>query len=344
MTRAFITGCAGTELSPDERAFFAEMRPWGLILFSRNCESGAQIRDLVASFRECVGHADAPVLIDQEGGRVRRLRPPLVPDYPPGSVYGRLHAHDPQAGARAAWLGGRLIGADLAALGITVDCLPIVDVPAPGSSDVIGDRAYGADVDTIVAIGRALTEGLAAAGVLPVLKHIPGHGRALVDSHLELPVVEAAPEILREIDFAPFRALRDLPLAMTAHVVYAALDPRACATHSATVIERVIRGEIGYTGCLMSDDVSMKALGGEMGARVRALFAAGCDLALHCNGDFAEMRAVAEASPELAGGPQARAQAALAARGQPVPGDLAAMRAEFDALISKVALTGDTAG
>ncbi|WP_425087300.1 beta-N-acetylhexosaminidase [Stappia sp.] len=336
MTKSFITGCSGLRLTTDERRLFDAERPWGLILFARNCKTPGQIRDLVADFRDVVGNPDAPVLIDQEGGRVRRLRPPLVQDYPPGAVYGKLHASEREAGLRAAWLCGRLIGADLADLGITVDCLPIVDVPRGDTSDVIGDRAYGTDPEVIARIGRAMTDGLAAAGVLPVLKHIPGHGPATVDSHLALPVVDTDLETLRRLDFVPFRALRDLPLAMTAHVVYTAIDSQVCATCSPTVIDTIIRGELDYQGCLMSDDVSMKALGGEMQARVRSLFQAGCDLALHCNGDFAEMRDVASASPVLAGEPLRRADAAIGARRQGEPMDREALQAEFAALLAGI--------
>jgi beta-N-acetylhexosaminidase len=336
MTKAFITGCSGTRLSADERRFFDDERPWGLILFARNIREHEQIRDLVADFRQVVGNREAPVLIDQEGGRVRRLRPPLVQDYPPGAIYGQLYGTDPDAGVRAAWVCGRLIGADLADLGITVDCLPIVDVPRGDTSDVIGDRAYGTDPEVIARIGRAMTDGLAAAGVLPVLKHIPGHGPATVDSHLALPVVDTDLETLRRLDFVPFRALRDLPLAMTAHVVYTAIDGNACATCSPKVIETIIRGELDYQGCLMSDDVSMKALGGDMQARVRSLFQAGCDLALHCNGDFAEMRDVASASPVLAGEPLRRADAAIAARRQGESMDREALQAEFAALLAGI--------
>ncbi|MXN64561.1 beta-N-acetylhexosaminidase [Stappia sp. GBMRC 2046] len=333
MAKAFICGASSTSLSVDERAFVATERPWGLILFARNCHEPEQIRDLVAEFRECVADIDAPVLIDQEGGRVRRLRPPIVADYPPGDVYGRIFARDRQAGVRAAWAGARLIGADLHDLGINVDCLPIVDVRFPETDDVIGDRAYGDTPDQVAEIGRAVASGLEAAGVLPVLKHIPGHGRATVDSHHELPVVDAAKSELCDVDFAPFRKLNDLPLAMTAHIVYGAIDPQNCATQSPKMIGDIIRGEIGFDGCLMSDDVSMRALGGEMRERVASLFAAGCDLALHCNGDFAEMRDVAAASPELRGKALARANAAKARLRAPEPVDRKALREEFERLI-----------
>jgi beta-N-acetylhexosaminidase len=335
MTKAFITGCAGEELSREERGFLAAERPWGLILFGRNCKSAGQIRALVASFREAVGVADAPVLIDQEGGRVRRLRPPLVEDYPAGSVYGKLFAANREAGLRAAHLGGRLIGADLAGLGIDVDCAPILDVPTASTSDAIGDRAYATDAGAVAEIGRALAGGLLEAGVLPVVKHMPGHGRATVDSHHELPVVTAEAEELEAVDFEPFRRLRDLPMAMTAHVVFTALDPDNCATQSRRVIGKIIRERIGFDGLLMSDDLSMKALGGEVFERVEKLFAAGCDIALHCNGDMAEMVEVARASPELAGDAARRADAALAARKPARPFDRKAARAEFDALLAE---------
>ncbi len=337
MTKAFISGCASTRLNSEETSFFKSEQPWGLILFARNCEYPQQICDLVEHFRECVGDKAAPVLIDQEGGRVRRLRPPLWPDYPRGEIYARLYEADRVAGLRAAWLGARLIGADLIELGINVDCLPIVDVRRAETDDVIGDRAYGSDPGQVAAIGRAIADGLAAAGVLPVLKHIPGHGRAVVDSHIELPVVDASHSELSDFDFKPFRQLADLPLAMTAHIVYSALDPERCATLSPTVIANVIRGEIGFEGCLMSDDVSMKALGGSMVERVEGLFLAGCDLALHCNGDFAEMRDVAAASPELSGRALQRAQAAKSWLNAPRAMDRASLRQEFELLTAAVA-------
>lgn len=335
MTKAFITGCSGLSLSEEERAFLAREQPWGLILFGRNCQSAEQIAALCAEFRDCVGRPDAPVLIDQEGGRVRRLRPPLVGDYPAGAIYGQLLATNREAGLRAAFLGGQLIGTDLLEMGITVDCAPILDVPVAGTSEAIGDRAYAASPQDVAAIGRAFADGLLAAGVLPVIKHMPGHGRATVDSHYHLPVVEAGLAELEETDFAPFRALADLPLGMTAHVIFTAVDPEHPATQSAPVIEEIVRGAIGFDGLLMSDDLSMKALGGEVGERVELLFAAGCDMALHCNGEMAEMIAVAGASPDLSGRALERAQAALRAMPQPAPLDRQAARAEFDALLAE---------
>lgn len=337
MTKAFIAGCAGEKLSADERAFFERERPWGLILFARNCMSGEQIRALVEDFRSVVGVSNAPVLIDQEGGRVRRLRPPLVREYPAGAVYGRLFAASREAGRRAAHLGGRLIGADLAEFGITVDCAPILDVPTPFTSEAIGDRAYGRDADTVAQVGGAFAEGLMASGVLPVIKHMPGHGRASVDSHYDLPMVDAPLDELDAVDFAPFRALADLPMAMTAHVVFTALDPDCCATQSPGVIGEIVRGRLGYDGLLMSDDLSMKALGGDVHDRVAKLFAAGCDMALHCNGDMGEMIEVARATPVLAGEAERRAQAALAAWRPGLPFDRVAARSEYEALLAEAA-------
>jgi beta-N-acetylhexosaminidase len=330
--RAFITGLAGPRLTPDERSFLREADPWGLILFKRNIEDSPQVSALVGSFRDAVGRK-APVLIDQEGGRVQRLGPPHWPAYPTGAFYGGLYDRDRDAGLHAAWLGARLIAADLHALGIDVDCLPVADVPVPEADPVIGDRAYGETPDKVAAIAGAVVKGLLAGGVLPVLKHIPGHGRATADSHQSLPVVRADRRTLETTDFAPFRALKDLPLAMTAHIVFTAIDPLAPATTSAVMIE-VIRGGIGYGGVLMSDDISMGALAGSISARTRAAIAAGCDIVLHCNGEFGEMQAVAAVAPTLSGEPQRRAERALAARHDPEPFDQAAARAAFAELLA----------
>jgi beta-N-acetylhexosaminidase len=327
--RAFITGLAGLTIAPQERDFLRAADPWGLILFKRNIENKQQVADLVADFRDAVGRSDAPVLIDQEGGRVQRLRPPHWPAYPPGAVYAALYETDPATGGKAARLGARLIASDLAELGITVDCLPLADVPIAAADAVIGDRAYGNTPAQVSAVARAVSDGLLAGGVLPVLKHIPGHGRATADSHKALPVVTTDRATLEATDFAAFIPLADLPLAMTAHVVFTACDPQLPATTSPFMIDQVIRGFIGFRGALMSDDVSMEALSGSIGARTAAALAAGCDLALHCNGKFDEMKQVAENSPRLAGKALARAEAALAARRAPEPLDLAAARAEF---------------
>ncbi len=330
--RAFITGLSGLEITPDERAFLRDALPWGLILFKRNIENKDQVSRIVSDFLEIVGRADAPVLVDQEGGRVQRLGPPHWPAYPPGATYARLYDHDPETGLAAARLGARLIAADLAALGITVDCLPLADVPVAGADSIIGDRAYGDTPEKVAAIAQAVAEGLAEGGVLPVLKHIPGHGRAPVDSHLKLPVVNTDRATLERTDFAAFRPLSGLPLGMTAHVVFSAIDPVRPATTSATMIGEVIRGFIGFDGALMSDDVSMGALAGTIAERTRDSLRAGCDLVLHCNGDLAEMQAVAAEAPELAGEAARRTAAALAARKQASAIDLASTRQQFAAM------------
>ncbi len=341
--RAFITGLSGSAITADERALLRATAPWGLILFKRNVQTPTQLKALVDEFMDAVGRADAPVLIDQEGGRVQRLGPPQWPAYPPGAAYGRLYDRDPALGVAAARLGARLIAADLAALGITVDCLPVADLPVPGSDAVIGDRAYGETPAKVAALAGAAADGLADGGVLPVLKHLPGHGRATADSHLRLPVVGTDRATLESTDFAAFQPLCGLPLGMTAHVVFTSLDRELPATTSATIISQVIRGFIGFDGLLMSDDLSMGALSGSLADRTRAALAAGCDMALHCNGNLAEMQAVADAAPALEGGPARRAEAALAARRAPQPLDLAAARAEFARMMDGAARAGTVA-
>lgn len=311
MRTALITGVAGKVLAPKEAAFLREVRPAGFILFARNLESHEQIRTLVADVREAVGADDFLVLIDQEGGRVQRLRPPLGRALPPGAAYGRLYETDPDAAKAAAFAVARLLAEDLLALGINTDCAPVLDVPVPGSHQIIGDRAYGSEPDQIAALGRAVGEGFLAGGVLPVIKHIPGHGRATKDSHLALPVVDDSREVLAATDFAPFKALADMPAAMSAHVVFRAIDPDAPASTSEIVTREIIRGEIGFDGLLMSDDLSMRALSGSMRARAESVVRAGSDLVLHCNGDFAEMEAAASGTPALADKAAERFQAAL---------------------------------
>jgi beta-N-acetylhexosaminidase len=306
VTRAFICGCAGPTLSDDERAFLRESQPFGVILFKRNIETPEQVRALTGAVRDSVG-ADVDILVDQEGGRVQRIGPPLWRRYPAAARLAAV-ADAP----RFVRLAARLMAHDLRALGISVDCMPVLDVPTPGAHDVIGDRAYGREPETVAALGRAAAEGLLAGGILPVMKHVPGHGRALADSHHALPVVTASRAALAA-DFLPFRRNRDLPAAMTAHVVYTAVDPDRPATISPRVVGEIIRGEIGFDGLLMSDDLSMKALGGSFRERTAALFAAGVDLVLHCNGDMAEAAEVAAAAPMLAGRALARADAARAA-------------------------------
>lgn len=338
--RAFITGVSGLQLSTEERNFIRSERPWGFILFKRNVETPRQVASLVEELKSLVGEADVPVLIDQEGGRVQRLGPPHWPIYPPGALFGSLYDIDPQLGLTAARLSARLIAADLDELGINVDCLPLADVPIPGADAVIGDRAYGTNPDKVASIARAVADGLEDGGILPVLKHIPGHGRATADSHFRLPEVRIAKSELERTDFAPFRALADLPMAMTAHVVFSALDPVHPATTSATIIAQVIRSEIGFQGLLMSDDVSMNALSGSISERARAIFAAGCDIVLHCNGHLDEMREVAAETPELSGKALQRAALALGSRQAARPFDRRAARNELDALKIKVGTFG----
>ncbi len=342
--RAVVLGCAGEELGAAERRFFAAADPAGFILFRRNCRAPDQVRRLVEALRDCVGRAGTPVLIDQEGGRVARLRPPHWRRYPSAAEIASLP--DPAA-ADAAWLGARLIADELALLGITVACLPVVDLPVAGADPVIGDRAYGAEPDRVARLGQAVCAGLLAGGVLPVLKHIPGHGRAQIDSHYACPAVATGHVELSRTDFAPFRALAAMPWAMTAHIVYRAIDPTAPATLSRRVITDIVRGEIGFAGVLVSDDLSMRALGGGLAERARRALGAGCDLALHCNGDPAEMEEVvaavgavsAEAVTRLAQGEAMRGEAM---RGEAMPGrpadfDRAEAERRFDALLAQAA-------
>jgi beta-N-acetylhexosaminidase len=332
--RAFISGLANTSLSSAERAFLRDADPWGIILFKRNIEDPQQVRCLTGAIREALGR-DAPILVDQEGGRIQRLGPPHWPLYPAGAIYGELYDHDAGKGCRAAYLGACLIAADLLAVGIDVNCLPIADLSVKGADRVIGDRAYGESPDGVAALAQSVAEGLLDRGVLPVLKHIPGHGRARADSHFELPIVDADQALLMATDFAAFRPLFDLPLGMTAHVVYTAIDPLAPATTSVTVVRDVIRGTLDFRGLLMTDDISMGALSGSIAERSRAAIAAGCDVVLHCNGRLEEMQQVATAVPAMAGEVGARAQSVLARRQIRNGGDLSALRAEWADLLDK---------
>jgi beta-N-acetylhexosaminidase len=336
-TRAFITGVSGPQLNAAEREFIRAARPWGFILFKRNTETPAQVIKLVKELREALAEPDAPVLVDQEGGRVQRFGPPHWPAYPAGAVFSRLYDIDRKLGLAAAGLSARLIAADLEELGVTVDCLPLADVPVAGADAVIGDRAYGTEPDKVAAIARAVSEALEQGGVLPVLKHIPGHGRATTDTHFRLPEVATSKMELERTDFAAFQPLADLPMAMTAHVVFSALDPAHPATTSATIVHQVIRGVIGFQGLLMSDDVSMNALSGSIAERTRALFSAGCDIALHCNGKLGEMREVARETPVLSGKALERARRALASRKAPQAFDRLRARAELKALVDRAA-------
>lgn len=299
--KPFITGLKGLELSAEEITFIREHQPYGFILFARNCESPQQVKALCNALREVSGQGERlPILIDQEGGRVARLKPPHWRKAPPAGIFADIAGYDMALARRLVYLNARLLAAELAALGITVDCAPVADIPADGSHDIIGDRAFGEQPGQVAILAREMAEGLLDGGVLPVLKHIPGHGRALADSHEELPVVDTPLEELERTDFIPFWDLADLPFAMTAHIRYTALDTELPATLSPKVI-RYIRETLGFHGILMSDDVSMKALSGDMGELSRQILAAGCDLVLHCNGEMAEMQAVAAALEPVEG-------------------------------------------
>lgn len=298
---AAIFGLSGPRLEERERAFFRAANPLGFILFARNCIDEAQVRALEQELKDCLGRDDVPILIDQEGGRVQRLKPPHWRAAPPGARFAALAVQSEDDAVEAVWLNARLMADDLAALGITVDCAPVLDVPVPGAHDIIGDRAYGTTPEQVALLGRAVCAGLLAGGVLPVVKHVPGHGRAGADSHTSLPVVDAPRELLERTDFAPFRALNDMPWAMTAHVVYSAIDAGAPATTSPLVLGEVVRGWIGFDGLLVSDDLCMKALTGNPEDNAAAAFAAGVDVALHCNGALAEMEAIAGVCPPVGG-------------------------------------------
>ena len=296
---AAIFGVSGQILTSEERAFFRDVQPLGFILFARNVADPDQVRRLVNDLRASVEHAEAPVLIDQEGGRVQRLRPPHWRAAAPAAKFGALAAQRANEGRKAVFLNHQLIGAELAALGIDVDCAPLIDVHQPGAHDVIGDRAFSGDPEQVAVLGRAAADGLMSAGITPVIKHIPGHGRSMVDSHHDLPRVTTSHEELARIDFVPFKRLADLPWGMTAHIVYEAIDPELPATLSPKVIAEIIRGEVGFDGLLLSDDLSMKALRGGLAELAQQSVAAGCDVALHCNGKMEEMVQVAAGAPPL---------------------------------------------
>jgi beta-N-acetylhexosaminidase len=338
MSAACILGCSGPTLSVEEAAFFRDSRPWGFILFARNIETADQTRALIEALRAAIDDEGAVVLVDQEGGRVQRLKPPLAKRRPPAARFGDLYARDPVAAIDAVFLNHRLLAHEMAALGIDADCAPCLDLIHAGAHALIGDRAFGSDVAQVSKLGRAAMDGLLAGGVAPIIKHIPGHGRATADSHYDLPVVETSEAELAETDFAPFRALADAPMAMTAHVLYSAIDPDACATVSPRVIETVIRGDIGFDGLLMSDDLSMRALGGSLAERTRRSMDAGCDVVLHGNGALvgepvrdlaAELKAIADVAPALSGKAAARARAARAAARKVHPFDPEAAEARL---------------
>jgi beta-N-acetylhexosaminidase len=332
MRAALITGLEGSALTEAEKAFLREARPCGLILFARNCLSPDQVRKLVDESKDAIASGDLLVLVDQEGGRVRRLRPPQWQDLPAAGAFAARYGQDAEDAMRAAWLAARRTAGELVSCGINTNCAPVLDLAVPGAHAIIGDRAYGASPEQVARLGRAVAEGYLAGGVLPVIKHIPGHGRALADSHFELPVVSASRDELSRTDFAPFRALSDMPAAMTAHVVYAAVDPDLPASISPRVVGDVIRGEIGFGGFLMSDDLSMEALKGPIRARAEAVIAAGSDAALHCNGCLAEMEAVAAGAPPLSGESLRRFERCLSILGQADPYSIA----EADAALRRV--------
>ncbi|MGE0702146.1 MAG: beta-N-acetylhexosaminidase [Hyphomicrobiaceae bacterium] len=336
MPKAFILGVAGLELSDGERRLIAESSPAGLILFARNIATAEQVRGLVSAFRSAAGTDRALVLVDQEGGRVQRLKPPVASRLPPAAAYAAHFPGDLQRAQRAAWLVARLVAEELQTLGIDMDCAPVLDVPVPGAHDIIGNRAFAADPVVVTSLGRAFAEGLMAGSVVPVVKHVPGHGRAFADSHLELPVVDAPREVLEQTDLVPFRALSHLPAAMTAHVVYPALDPARPASTSAIVVREIVRGWCGFDGLLMSDDLGMRAMTGTFAERTRAVLEAGSDLALHCSGQLAEMREVAASAPVLAGRSLTRYEAALAiAARTPLNYDREAARSTLAELVAR---------
>jgi len=348
MIGAFICGCGAQELSADEEAFFRDAKPWGLIVFARNVDDRKQITALTARFRELVGRENAPILIDQEGGRVQRMGPPEWRNYPAGRAFANIYELDALTGLSATRLVYRLLAKDLFEVGINVDCLPVLDVPQPGSHKIIGDRAYGRNPEQVALLGRAAAQGLLDGSVLPIIKHIPGHGRAFSDSHLELPVVDAPHHELEQVDFAPFAALADIPMAMTAHVVYSAIDDEAPCTLSSKIIDDVIRKQIGFDGLLMSDDLSMKALDASiasvvgdlsnfrssMHARGELALKAGCDVLLHCNGDIDEMRQIADAAGTLQGMAAKRAQRALSFLRPPHEFDVAEAERVLDSMMA----------
>lgn len=331
--QAAIFGCAGPKLSKAEIAFFGDVQPWGFILFARNIVNPAKLQALTAALRDCVGRFDAPIFIDQEGGRVARLKPPFWRAAPPAARFGELASVDAEQGARACYLNARLLAAELHAAGINADCAPLIDLAITSAHAIIGDRAFAGSAPLVAALGAAMCRGLLEGGVLPVIKHIPGHGRAGADSHLSLPVVETDLALLAQTDFVPFQKLAHMPLAMTAHITYTAIDPDRPATQSKHLIREVIRKMIGFDGVLMSDDLGMAALSGSFSQRARESISAGCDIALHCSGDLEEMRAVARAVPALAGDAACRCDRALAQLRPPAAFDPQAAMQELQDLL-----------
>lgn len=334
MSKAMIVGISGTRLTDGEIAYLQEHRPWGVILFARNIEDEEQVSDLTSAIREALNRKYAPIFIDQEGGKVQRLRPPLAPNYPSASQIGKIFAEDAEAGLRAAWVVSRLMAFDLLKLGINADCAPLLDVPVEGAHDVIGSRAYSYKPDEVAQLGQAAADGLLAGGVLPVIKHMPGHGRALSDTHLELAHVREPLSVLNCHDFVPFKAMTDLPMAMTAHIIFDCIDPEKPATLSETVVNGIMRGVLNFNGLIMSDDISMKALSGDIGELAVSIIAAGCDIVLHCNGNMEEMLAVANNVPFLEGAAKKRADLAELFAGEPDLSNEDELRAEYQQIFS----------
>lgn len=334
LVRAVIFGCDGHVLTAEEVAFFKAARPWGFILFGRNCASPEQVKKLTASMREVLGRENAPILIDQEGGRVQRLRGQHWRPRPPAAAFGAVSRQNPRAARDLAYDNARIMGAELYELGINVDCVPCVDVPVEGAHGIIGDRAFANDPWVVAGLGQSVIDGMMDSGVLPVIKHLPGHGRAKADSHMELPVVDTPREELERTDFTPFRALARSHLGMTAHVVFSQIDPSSPATTSKKVIDEVVRGFIGFDGLLMTDDLTMRALRGSLSERVKAAVAAGCDMILHCTRHMEEMREIADATPLLSGKALERAERAMAAFKRPRAIEVAVLQSRVDAALN----------
>ncbi len=330
---AAIYGFEGKTLTDAEKHFFAEQNPYGYILFARNCESPDQLKRLIESLYAIHKRSVLPILIDQEGGRVARLKPPHWPAYPPAKTFADVACHDMEKAKEATYLNARLIASDLASMSITVNCAPLADLPVKGAHDIIGDRAFGCEIPQVVALARAQAEGLMDGGVVPVLKHIPGHGRAFADSHEELPIVREPLDVLRKTDFEPFKQLADLPMGMTAHVLYTAIDDKNLATVSPAAI-RLIREDIGFNGLLMSDDLSMKAMEGDFTKRAQDVLSAGCDVVLHCNGKMHEMQAIAKGIKPLSGKSLERAEKAMQVAGKAKQFNVASARSELQSMLA----------
>ena len=338
--KAVVFGCEGLELTDAEAAFFNQERPVGLILFQRNCDNPKQIKCLVQKFNEQFDDYKPLIMIDQEGGRVQRLKPPHWRQAPPAAIFGALATAGGPA-KRAVWLNARLLAAELYDLGLNVDCAPCLDLRFPDTHAAIGNRAFSADPVLVAELGRAMADGLLAGGILPMIKHIPGHGRSRVDSHHFLPVVEESLEDLVNYDFKPFQQLADLPLGMTAHLLYRAIDPDCPGTQSAIVLLDIIRQKIGFDGLLFSDDLSMNALGGTIAQRAAKSLLAGCDIALHCNGAMDEMLDVADAVGMLSETAVSRLEVACAARPAPTHVDLSSLQSELDQIFEQYKLKID---